>query len=429
MVVEFMSYTVESINGCTKKLLFNIENIDLTKEIDVALKEKQKTSNLKGFRKGKAPLGMIQQMYGPQVENDALYKYISNQFMSAIQEEGLRAVGFPQFANTKYESGKSVSFEATVEIFPEFEVKDFSSYSFTKDAVNVTDEDVNNTVKSYLERKAEMALAEDKALASGLFAVINFQGEKPDGERPENMKGEEFLLEIGSNTFIPGFEEGLVGLKAGDKKDLELTFPETYHMEDLKNAKVKFEVEVLEVKEKKFPDLTDEIAKELGFDTAEDMTTKTKSNLEVQAERAASEKLNKEILDKLIEDNKFDIPQALLTQQEKAVRDDLANNLKQQGFNESMLEEYFSKWQSDLTEKADFQVRSGLILDQLASQFNVEVADSDLDGKFQEMADQSGLSIDQVKEYYGKDEMKQNLKYAIREEKTFAAISEKIKIS
>lgn len=420
-----MTYQVEEINGCTRKLSFTFKDIDLSNEIDSALKEKQKTANLKGFRKGKAPLNMIQQMYGPQVENDALYKFISNQFMEAVQTEGLRAVGLPQFANTKYENGKDVSFEATVEIFPTVEVGGIESYSFSKDNSDVSDEDVEKTIKQYIEGKAEMREVKDAVIENGKFAVINFQGEKENGERPENMKGEEFLLEIGSNTFIPGFEEGLQGLKTGDKKDLELTFPEDYHMDDLKNAKVKFETEILEIKEKVYPEVNDELAKELQYESVEDMRTKTKERLVVQAERAATEKLNKEILDKLIEDNSFDVPTALVAQQEKAVRDDLAQNLKQQGFDESMLGEYFQKWQSDITEKALFQVRSGLILDSLANKFEVEVKDSDLEEKYEEMASQSGLPKDQILAYYGgNDQLKQNLRYAIREEKTFSKITE-----
>lgn len=421
-----MSYSVEEINGCTRKLSFNFTDIDLTKEIDSALKEKQKTANLKGFRKGKAPLGMIQQMYGPQVENDALYKFISNQFMEAVQSEGIRAVGVPQFENTKYESGKSVSFEATVEIFPEVAVKPIEGYTFEKNAVEVKDEDVQKTIQQYLEGKAEMKEVEGATVENGKFAVINFQGEKPDGERPENMKGEEFLLEIGSNTFIPGFEEGLVGMKAGDKKVLELTFPEDYHMEDLRNAKVKFDTELLEVKEKSYPELSDEMAKEFQFESVEDMKTKLNERLKIQNERMASEDLNKQILDKLIEENSFDVPTALVAQQEKAVKDELAQNLKQQGFDDSMLGEYFDKWKADITEKAVFQVRSGLILDKLATEFGIEVADSDLDVKYEEMSAQSGLPKDQIVSYYGGNEqLKQNLKYAIREEKTFEKITEK----
>ena len=417
-----MSYTVESINGCTKKMVFTFDDVDLTTQIEASLKEKQKTSNLKGFRKGKAPLAMIQKLYGPQVENDALYRFVSQEFFKAIQEEDLQAVGYPSFANTKFEEGKKVTFEATVEIFPEFELQDYSKYEFAKDDETVTDKDLEDLKKRYMEPKSEMVEVTDEAatLENGKFAVFNFEGETPDGERPDNMKAEEFLLEIGSGQFIPGFEEQMVGLKKGDKKVLEVTFPADYHEEKLRSAQCKFDVEILEIKEKKQPELTDEVAKEFGFESVEDFNTKNRTRLESQKKREVQGKLQQQVLEKLVEENKFDIPGALVEQQKKGVREDLGNNLKQQGFDEAMVQTYFEKWDSDVTQRAEFQVRSGLILDKLAKKYEVEATDGDLDAKIAEMAEASGMDKDQIAGYYKSNEqIKQNLKYAIREEKTF----------
>ena len=166
-----MSYSVETVNGCTKKLLFSFEDVNLDSQIQDALKEKQKSSNLKGFRKGKAPLSFVQKVYGPQVENDALYRFVSEEFYKAIQTEEFRAIGYPNFGNTKKEKN-NITFEATVEIFPEVEVKDFSKYEFKKDDDKVTDEDFSNLVKKYLEPKAEMVEVADPArkIENGLFA-------------------------------------------------------------------------------------------------------------------------------------------------------------------------------------------------------------------------------------------------------------------
>lgn len=263
-----MSYSVEEVNDCTKKIVFNFETLDLTKEIGQALKEKQKNANLKGFRKGKAPLSMVEKFYGPEVESDALNRFVQNQLFEAINKEDIRVVGYPNFENMKYEAGKSVSFEAVVETFPEVALKDMSKLTFTKDAVEVTDEDVDAQRKNYLNSKAETLELEDEkaALENGHFAALNFEGELENGDKPDNMKGEDFVLEIGSGQFIPGFEEQMVGMKKGEKKTLTVTFPENYQAEDLQNADVKFHVELLEIKEKKYPDFTDELAVELGFE-------------------------------------------------------------------------------------------------------------------------------------------------------------------
>lgn len=427
-----MSYQVESVNGCTKKLVFNFETLDLTSEVKTALAKKQKTVNLKGFRKGKAPLAMVEQIYGKEAENEALNRFVQNQIYEAITKEDLQVVGYPRFENMKYDAGKSVSFDAVVEYFPQVELKDYTSYEFEKEKVEVKDSDIEEMKKNYLSSKAEMKEIEDDSatLQKGQFAVFNFEGEKEDGEKPENMKGEDFLLEIGSGQFIPGFEEQMVGLKKGEKKTIEVTFPEDYQAEELQGAKVKFHIELLEIKEKNFPEFTDELAKEFGFDSVADFEEKNKKNLQTQRERNAKQKLNQAILDKLVEENSFDVPNALVVQQEQHVKEDVKRTLSQQGFNEQMMNEYFDKWAGDVTTKAIFQVKSGLILDTLAKKYEVEATEADFDKKIEEVASGSNLEVDQVKDFYKNDKgMKNNLMYAIREEKTFEKILEDVKVT
>ncbi len=427
-----MSYTIQDVNGCTKKLVFNFDKVDLSSQIKAALVAKQQNSNLKGFRKGKAPLEMVQKMFGPQVENDALYRFISEQYYEAMKKENIRAVGYPQFGNTKYESGKSVAFEATVEVIPDFTLKDYSKLTFKKDSEAVTEEDFETLKKNYLSSKAEVSEVKDAGhkLAKGDFAVFNFEGEKADGSKPENMKAQEYMLEIGSGQFIPGFEDGLTGMKKGEKKDIKLTFPADYHEEDLKNAPVTFHVELLEIKQKNFPEFTDELAKEFGFESVADLTAKNKERMTTQKKREVQSKLQQEILEKIISENQFEVPKALVDDQKESVKQELSRTLKQQGFNEQMIQLYFERWNEDVTSKALFQVRSGLILDKLARKYNVEATDADLDVKIDEMVSQSGMKKDEIAKFYKSNEnVKRNLMYAIREEKTFTALMKDMKVS
>ncbi len=425
-----MPYTVEEINGCTKKITFNFDSLNLSVEIKQALVEKQKTVNLKGFRKGKAPLTMVEKIYGPQIETDALNNFVQKRLFEAIDEEKLRVVGYPNFENMKYNSGKSVSFDAVVEIFPEVEIGELFQYSFTAEKIEVKDEDFEDLKNNYLKSKAEMTPIEKGSLQKGQYAVLNFEGEKEDGSRPENMRGEEFLLEIGSDQFIPGFEEGMIGMEMQEKKVLELTFPLDYQAEELRGSKVKFHIELIEIKEKNYPELTDELAKEFGFESLEDFNAKNIENLKNQKERTSKEKLHQAILEKLVEDYNFDVPSALIAQQENHLKEDVKKTLSAQGFNEKMMEDYFSKWEKDLTQKAQFQVRSGLILDSLAKRFEVETSDVDFNAKLDEIVKSSGLDGEQIKKYYTSDKrMKDNLMYAIREEKTFKKICEEVQIS
>jgi trigger factor len=426
-----MSYTVQDVNSCTKKILFNFETLDLSKEIQTALKEKQKTVNLKGFRKGKAPLDMVQKFYGPQVESDALNRFIQNKLYEVITKEDLRVVGYPSFENMNYDAGKSVKFDALVEIFPKVELKDMKGYTFTSDAVEITTADLDGMKNNYLSSKAEMVAIADQTTpcVAGQHVVINFEGEKADGEKPDSMKGSEFVLELGSNQFIPGFEDGVIGMKAGDKKTISLSFPAEYHVEELKNAAVQFHVELLEIKEKRTPELTDELAKEFGYESVDDFMTKNTASLEASKKRSSLEKLHQQILEKLVEENTFDVPQTMIDQQKNYLKEDLARNLKSQGFNDSMVTEYFNRWTEDMDQKAVFQVKSGLILDQLAQNFEITTNEEDINKKIEDTAKTSGLDVEQIKQYYLSDEkVKKNLSYAIREEKTFEKIKEIVTI-
>ena len=427
-----MSYSIQNLNGCTKKFVFNFEQVDLTKQIQAALVDKQRNANLKGFRKGKAPLDMVKKLFGPQVENDALSRFVSEEFYAALKKENIRAVGYPSFGNTKYEGGKSVAFEATVEIVPEFELKDFSKYTFKKEDDKVTNEDVDNLKKQFLSSKAELTEVSDPGatLKKGQHAVLNFEGERKDGSKPENMKASEYMLEIGSGQFIAGFEDGMVGMKKGETKVISLNFPADYHETELQNEPVKFKVDLLEIKERKFPELTDELAKEFGYESVADFDAKTRERLTVQKKRDSQMKLQQQILEKMIEENKFDVPQALVEDQKQSVKQDLSRTLKQQGFNDEMIGMYFDRWANDVTQKAEFQVRSGLIMDKLAKQFSVEASESDLEGKLEEMAAQSGMKREDLAHFYKSNaNVKRNLMYAIREEKTFDKVISSMKVS
>jgi trigger factor len=427
-----MNYTVQSINSCTKKLVFDIGSIDLTDRIRVALENKQKESNLKGFRKGKAPMDMINKLYGAEAQYEAINAFIQDEVYSAFEKEKIEVVGQPSFSNTKYEAEKKkISFEVVVEIFPQVKLKDFSGMKFTNELVMVTDDEVNNLKKSNMEGHAKMeSRSEDTALEKGLFAVMNFEGVKENGERPKEMKGDGVLLEIGGQRFIPGFEEGMVGMKKGEKRELHLTFPADYRVEDLKNSKVTFHVEVTDVQQKKMPEWTDEVAKEWGFASCEDFMSKTRENLQHQKERQAKEKLHEQVLKTLVDNNNFDIPSSFIERQREHLQKDVTNALKQQGFTDSMVKEYFEKWAADLDAKASHQVRSGLILDKLAADFKIEATEADFEKKVEEMSKHTGMEPEKVRAYYKEHaEAKRHMLFGIREEKTFEKILEQVKVN
>lgn len=426
-----MNYTVANVNTCTKKLTFKLPNVDLKPHIQKALQSKQKTVEIKGYRKGKAPMSMIEQFYGPQIENEALSRYIYEQIDNAVKTEGINPIDYPRIENADYKA-PILNFDAVVEFFPHIEIKDLAKYSFKKDKVEVTEKDIEETKAKYLKSRTTLENIEDGAYKAknGDFVHLNFQGQLSDGTAPDNMKGMDYPLELGSSSFIKGFEEALVGLKKGDKKDVKLNFPADYHVENLKSQPVTFAVEIVAIKQKKVPALNAELAKELGFETLEQMETTIKETIVAQKGKAAKEKLEKEILEKLAEDHKVDVPDLMIKNQKKALLDQMLPGLTRSGLNENQIAEYVSKWDSELNQKAVFQVHTALILDQISKDHKVEVTPADIDAKYEEVAKSAGMPVEDVKKFYKKDQNNyRNFFYNIKEQKTFEKIFTLVKLS
>ena len=415
-----MAYTIKDFNGYTKRINFHFDSLDfLPKQIETALVQKQKTVNLKGFRKGKSPLQMIEKIYRPSIEEEVINNFMRNELYEACTKENIKAVGWPAFENKQYKTGESLSFEAKVEFIPEIEIKEISQYSFIQEKIEVKDEELEEIQKYYLKEEAQMVPVEEGSLEKGQFAILNFKGEREDGSFPEEMAGKEYLLEIGSGQLIPGFEDKMIGMKIDEKKVLELTFPVDYHQKDLQGAKVKFHVELLEIKEKKYPEWTDELTQKFGYESVEDFNKKNKEFLENQKKEKSEDKLHEAILKKLIEENPFDLPPAIVFQEKKSLEEKTRKTLEYQGFTEKMVQNYFSKRQEDFLKKAEFQLRSALILNHFVEKFKIEVSDLELEERANEISKMQTLS----------EENKNQLKYALREEKAFERICREVQIT
>lgn len=427
-----MSYSIETVNGCTKKIVFNFPELDLGPQIEKSLKETQKKVSLKGFREGKAPLEMIKSLYAPQIESDALNNFIQDELFKALQKENLNPIGQPSFENVKFEQKKSLSFDVVVETFPEFELKDYSNLSFKKDSVEVTKEELENAKNSVLEAKAEIVPVTDSAtkLANGHHAIFNFEGVRANGDRPENMKGKDFDLVIGSNRFIPGFEDGMVGMVNGEKRNIELTFPADYQEESLRSEKVTFEVELLEIKEKKYPEVTPDLLKDLGVTSLEELNEKNKERILAQKEMGVKEKLKTEIMKKLTEENNFSVPVTLIQRQYEMLKKDAHDNLGRQGHGHDKVHEIIHSWEAELLKRAEDQVRGSLILDALAKKYSIEITEADIEVQMESIAKSYGIPSEEIKKFYDSNEQaKRNLVFSLREENTFNKLMSNLKIS
>ena len=422
-----MSYEIETLDTSTKKFSFKLETNLIEDRLKAAMMEKQKTTNIKGFRKGKAPLNIIKQKYEGELKLRLQNEFIQEELFKAINKEDLHLISSPLLQNIENTDKSFLKFDVQVELYPSIEVKDCSHFSFTKEKIEASEEMIDKTKKLYLESKVTMKELKDESvtLEKGHFAVINYQGEKEDGEKPASMLGEDTVLEIGSGSFIPGFEEGLIGLKKGEKRLVNLTFPANYQEKSLQNTPVKFNVELLEIKVKEYPEFTDEIAKEAGVKSVVDFDKKLKENLLQQSQRDSKSKLHQEIMDKLIEENPCDVPETMVKSQKKLLMDNYRNELMKNKLPEQMLEEFLEKESLKINETALFQVKSTLILNAFSKKFGIEVTPTDFDAKIEEM----GLTKEQALEYYPEDgEERNNIMHNMKTEKILKKITEEVTI-
>ncbi|MBF0297782.1 MAG: trigger factor [Oligoflexia bacterium] len=437
-----MSYTTEEVGKCSKKFIFNYTEIDLSKTIQTKLTEKQKEANFKGYRKGKVPLSVIKQFYGPQIEDESMREYISAEFYKTIEETKLDVIGTPVFSNVKYDIKDGTlgeaSFEVTVDFSPEFELIDPTTLSFTKEIISVSDEEIEAIKEQMRGYRSELTIVEnqDTALSNGLYAIANFKAFGTEGEEKDQeivgLSSNDMVVEIGTGYFISSVEDEMIGMKKGDKKEITATIPEKYYKKDFIGKTVRFETEITEIKELKKPEFNEEFVKSMGYTSLEDFETKTKNGVLKYKENEAQKKLYEEIMQKLVENISVDFPENALVAQEEAMRKNIEARLKQQRMNEEQVKEYFEKWNDDIKKRAEFQIKIDFILNKFADKYEIDVTESDINNRYEALAYEGRTSIEEVKKFYNNSKnykQKLNLIYGIREENTLNKISELVQLS
>lgn len=407
----------EKLEGNVGVLTIEVDAKEVNNSIDAAFKKVVKTINVPGFRKGKMPRPLFEQRFGVEsLYQDALDILLPKAYGEAIDETGIFPVAHPEIDIEKFEKNETLVFTAKVTVKPEVKLGDYKGLAVEKADTTVTDEDVENELKSLQERHAELTVKEEGTVENGDTAVIDFEG-FVNGEAFEGGKGENYSLEIGSNTFIPGFEEQLVGLKAGEAKDVEVSFPEEYHAEELAGKPATFKVTVHEIKVKALPELNDEFAKDANEEVAtlDELKAKLREDLETAKKNEAENKLRDEVVEKAAANAEVDIPEAMIeTELDRMVRE-FEQRLSYQGMN---LELYFqftgtdeAKLKEQMKEDAAKRVRTNLVLEAIINAENIEVAEEEVTAEIEKMAAMYNMPVDAVKQALGNLEgVKEDLK-------------------
>ena len=397
-----MEAKMEKIDVNVVKFEVKVEADKFKEALTRAYKKNVKKFNVPGFRKGKVPMNVVKKYYGVEVLlEDAVNFSIEGSYAEALKENNVRPVDFPKVEVVQAEEGKDLIYTAEVTVYPEVELGEYKGLNVEKKTYEVTEEEVSAKLKEMQEKNARVEVKEG-AIENGNIAVIDFKG-FIDGVAFEGGEGHDYSLEIGSGSFIDNFEEQLVGAKAGDKVEVNVTFPENYGKEELNGKPAKFEVEVKEVKAKELPVLDDEFAKEVSeFETLEALKEDTTKKLEEANTARAEREYEEAILRAVVENAKMDIPAVMVEQEIDRMVQNLAQRLQYQGLT---LEQYFQftgtdaeKMREYMKENAETKVKTELVLEALQKAEKMEVLDEELKEKASEVAKLYGANDEKMVE-------------------------------
>lgn len=402
-----MSANWERLEGNTGVLTVEVDVETVNKGLDTAFKKVVKQVNLPGFRKGRVPRPIFEQRFGVEsLYQDALDAILPEAYTSAVEEAGIEPIDQPEIDIEQMEKGKELIFKATVQVKPEVKLGEYKGLEVEPSDVEVTDEDVEEELKNLQERHAELVVKEEGAVEEGDTVVIDFEG-FVDGEPFEGGKAENHSLEIGSGSFIPGFEEQLIGTKSEEEKDVEVTFPEEYHAAELAGKPALFKVKLHEIKAKELPELDDEFAKDVDeeAETLDELKASIKERLETAKKQEADQKLRDSLVNQATEVSEVDIPEVMVDNELNRMMQEFEQNLQMQGMNLDMYFQFSGQDQDELRnqmkEDAKKRVRTSLTLEAIVEAENIEADEDAVNEELNKMAEMYNMEVDDIKNAFG----------------------------
>lgn len=421
-----MAVKSEQIEKNLVKLTFEVSAEDFNKAVNNVYKKNAKKINVPGYRKGKAPREIIEKLYSAEIfYDDAINAVLPAAYEKALEESGVESVARPEIDVEEIKKDQPVVFTALVTTKPEVTLGDYKGIEVDKIDYTVTDEDVQKDIEATQKKNARLITVDDRAVENGDIAVIDFEG-FVDDVAFDGGKGEDYELEIGSGTFIPGFEDQLVGANTDDDVDVKVTFPEEYHAENLAGKDAVFKVKVKEIKRRELPELDDDFASEVSeFDTMDEFKADVRKRLEEAAQNKAKVETENAIIDKAIENAEFEIPDAMLEAQIDNIIRDFAQRLAYQGMNLEMYLKYTGQsmeaFRAQFAEQAKKQISGSLVLEAIQKAEGIEAGAEEVELHLVDMSKKYNMELDKLKEALSEVEM-ENIKKELEMQKTIDMI-------
>lgn len=407
-----MSYTVENLEKSMAKITITVDADAFEEAMVKSYNKNKKNISIQGFRKGKAPRKMVEKLYGPEVfYEDAANFAIPDAYEEAAKESGLEIVSRPEIDVVEIEKGKDFIFTATVAVKPEVTLGDYKGIEVEKKTVKVMAADVNAEIDKVREQNSRMITVENRGIKKDDTAVIDFEG-FVDGEPFQCGKGEDYSLVIGSHSFIDTFEDQLVGKKAGEEVDVNVTFPEEYHEASLKGKPALFKVTVKEIKKKELPKLDDEFASEVSeFETLKEYKASVKKNLTERRKEEAKREKENEVVEKVVENITVELPEPMVDEQTQQMIQEFAGRLSSQGLS---FDQYMQMTgmtvdalMGQMKPEAEKRIRTRLALEAIVDAEKIKATAKDIDKEIENMANMYQMEVDKIKEMIGDAEKEQ----------------------
>ncbi len=410
-----MAVKTEQVEKNLVKLVFEVASEDFEKAVNKVYLQNRGKITVAGFRKGKAPRSVVEKMYGEGVfYEDAINMVLPDAYEAAVKESELDVVARPEIdIEGDIKKGEPVVFTALVTTKPEVKLGKYKGVKIEKIEHNVTDEDVNKAIEDEQKKNARVIYVEDRAVESGDIAVIDFDG-SVDGVAFDGGKGEDYELEIGSNTFIPGFEDQLIGAKTGDEVKVEVKFPEEYHAADLAGKDAVFMVKVKSIKTKELPELDDDFASEVSeFDTLEEYKNSVKEKLEAEAAEKVKAETENAVVEAVVKTAEFDLPDAMVDFEIDRNVNDFAQRLRYQGLDINTYLSYIGgdmdSFRENFREQAKTSCSTTLVLEAIMKAEGIEADPEEFETNLVDMSKKYNMELDKLKELIS-DEEKENMK-------------------
>lgn len=424
-----MKAQIQVTEGLQRKLNVEIPAEAVQSAFNKVYNDIQKQVEIKGFRKGKAPIATIKTMYKDRVRGDVAQDLISSHYPQAIKEQNIDPINYPEFEFEDPSETKDFSFTAVFDVRPVVTLKKWEGLEVDKERFVLDPKRVDEVLNNIRNSKVSYEDVLDvRAAAMGDVAVIDFDG-FIDGKALENGAGRDQNLELGSKQFIDGYEEGIVGMKVGETRSLNLKFPSPYHSAELAGKPVEFKVTLKGLKKKVLPEITDELLKTIGSNqTVEEFKKTIMTDIEQSEKKRIEDGFKNRLLKKLVEANPVEVPASLLKDQKAALIEDFKKRMTEQGMQPAEFESYVQKWDADFAKSANEMIQSSFLIDKLATEKDLTCKAEDINQRFDEYVKQTGIDLERIKEWYSKPEQLSRLTYMITEEKVIKLLTEKTKI-